>query len=197
MLLEEVRPALAPDGPEWTAEIKFDGYRLLAGVAAGAAVLKSRNGADATKWYPELQSLGSLPGSPILDGEVCVLDELGRSDFNRLHARSRRRGRPAGSDGVVFCVFDLLAWKGRDLRQQPLAKRKAALAKLLAQPVDAVLFCHDLPGKVHWLYQKALALELEGVVAKRLDSPYVAGARSAWWLKVKRPGAVPPERFKR
>lgn len=197
MLLEEVRPSLAPDGQEWTAEIKFDGYRLLAGVADGKATLRSRNGANATSWYPELQSLGVLPGSPILDGEVCVLDSLGRSDFNRLHDRSRRRGRPSGSDGVVFCAFDLLAWKGRDLRQQPLYKRKAALAKLLATPVDSVMLCQDMPGQVRWLYQQALALELEGVVAKRLDSLYLSGERSSAWLKVKRPGAVPPERFKR
>lgn len=197
MLLEERTPALAPDGPEWTAEIKFDGYRLLAGVTAGRAELKSRNGAEATTWYPELQSLGALPGGPILDGEVCVLDELGRSDFNRLHARSRRRGRPAGSDGVVFCAFDLLVWKGRDLRQQPLAKRKAALSKLLASPLPAVLLCQDMPGEVRWLYGQALSLQLEGIVAKRLDSPYLSGQRSATWVKIKRPGAVPPERFKR
>lgn len=197
MLLEEVRPALAPDGDEWTAEIKFDGYRVLAATGADGVRLKSRNGADATSWYPELQSLSVLPAQTIMDGEVCVLDDLGRSDFMRLQARSRRRRLVPGGDLVVFCAFDLLVLRGRDVRAWPLKRRKISLARLLAAPPAQVLFVADLPGKVHWLYGEALALKLEGVVAKRLASTYQAGARSPDWVKVKRPGAVPAERFRR
>jgi bifunctional non-homologous end joining protein LigD len=195
MLLGERRAPF--EAPGWTAELKFDGYRLLAGVRAGAVQLKTRNGADATRWYPELQVLAALPGNPILDGEVAVLDELGRSDFNRTHARSLRRGRPPGADAVVFCAFDLLAYRGRDLRARPLASRKAQLAQLLATPLPSVLYVQDVPGGVAWLYAQAVALELEGIVAKRLDSPYRSGQRSDDWLKIKRPGATPARRFQR
>lgn len=197
MLLSEVRPALAPDGPDWTVEVKFDGWRIMSAIDRSGARLQSRNGADATSWYPELQSLSSLPAGTMLDGEACVLDEIGRSDFDRLQARSRRRGRPPGSDAVTYCVFDLLFLRGKDLRAQPFAKRKAALTRLLTPAPPSVLLVQDLPGQVRWLYEQALALKLEGVVAKRLDSPYLAGERSESWLKVKRPGAVPPQRFKR
>jgi bifunctional non-homologous end joining protein LigD len=76
MMLCEVKAPF--DAPGWTAEFKYDGYRVLAGVEAGRLALKTRNGADATRWYPELQSLAQLRGAPhILDGEVCVLDDLG------------------------------------------------------------------------------------------------------------------------
>jgi len=75
--------------------------------------------------------IGALPDGTILDGEVCVLDDIGRSDFERVHARSRRRGIPPGADGVVYSVFDLLVLASRDLRQRPLLERKAALQKLL------------------------------------------------------------------
>jgi bifunctional non-homologous end joining protein LigD len=195
MLLGEVpRPF---DEPRWTAELKYDGYRVLAGIEKAGVRLKSRNGADATKWYPELQSIGALPSGTVLDGEVCVLDDIGRSDFMRLQARSRRRGRPPGSDPVVFCAFDVLVYRGRDLRANPLHDRKATLRGLLVEPPQSVLLVQDMPDKVEWLYHQAIALELEGIVAKRLDSVYLSGQRSNAWLKIKRPNAIPAQRFKR
>lgn len=187
-----------PAGDDWTAELKFDGYRLLAGVMSGKVRLKTRNGADATRWYPELRSLAVLPDQPlILDGEVCVLDDLGRADFNRLQDRSRRRGRPPGSDAVVYVVFDLLVHRGEDLQAMPLRDRKARLQVLLTPAPASVLYLSDMPGQVPWLYRQAVALQLEGVVAKRLDSIYRSGERTRDWLKVKRRGAIPPGRFRR
>ncbi len=105
-----------PRGPGWHFEIKYDGYRLLASTGA-APQLKSRNGANATIWFPELvEALAALPAGSIIDGEVCVLDDIGRSDFERLHARARRKGWYRGADPVAYCVFDLLVGKGKDLR---------------------------------------------------------------------------------
>lgn len=196
MLLGEVKRPF--DEPGWTAEVKYDGYRILALVQDGKVELKTRNGTNATAWYPEFQSLASLKGQPlIMDGEACVLDEYGRSDFNRLQDRSKRRGKPAGSDDVVFCAFDLLIHAGRDWRARPLFKRKAKLAKVLSSKPASTLYVQDVPSQVPWLYVQALNLQLEGIVAKRQDSPYLSGERSDVWLKVKRPGAVPPERFHR
>jgi bifunctional non-homologous end joining protein LigD len=144
------------------------------------------------------RSLAGLRGGPhVLDGEVAVLDEIGRSDFERTHARSARRGFPAGADPVVYCAFDLLVHGGRDIRGEALEVRKALLAKLLARPLDAVLLVEGIAEQGVWFFSQVLALELEGMVAKRLDSPYLSGVRSGAWVKVKRPGAVPAERFKR
>ena len=185
------------DDADFTHELKFDGYRLLAEVSDGRVILKTRNGYDATPWFPEITTaLADLRGDRhVLDGEVCVLDEHGRSDFNRLHRRARRRGHKAGADPVVFCVFDLLLHAGKDIRMQSLAKRKAALNRLLRKKRDSVLLVEGVPERGVWLYQQALDLELEGIVSKRLDSPYMSGVRSVDWIKIKRPGAVPAQRF--
>ncbi|MBF6989283.1 hypothetical protein [Cupriavidus sp. IK-TO18] len=125
LALADVQPMLAkrslslPRSGVWHYEVKMDGYRMLAATAPFA--LKTRGGADATAWFPELRdALAHLPrGAHILDGEVAVLDDIGRSDFNRLHKRALRRGWYRGADPVVFCAFDLVAQSGRDLRDQP------------------------------------------------------------------------------
>jgi len=194
MLLSERKTI--PREPGWHYEIKYDGYRLLA-TTGEAPQLKSKNGADATTWFPELaRALAELPPGNILDGEVCVLDDIGRSDFERLHARARRRGWYCGADPVVYCVFDLLVGKGKDLRGQPLEWRKAALRKLIGPPRPGLLFVDSVEDGA-WLYGHGLTLALEGVVAKRAGSLYQSGVRSRDWMKIKRPGAVPRERFKR
>ncbi|WP_434033609.1 hypothetical protein [Cupriavidus sp. a3] len=200
--LADLRPMLLcerktiPREPGWHFEIKYDGYRLLA-TTGGAPRLKSRNGANATTWFPELvDALTTLPAGWILDGEVCVLDDIGKSDFERLHARARRKGWYRGADPVVYCVFDLLVGKGKDLRSLPLERRKADLRKLIGQSSPGMLFVDSVEDGA-WLYGHALALGLEGVVGKRAGSTYQAGERSADWVKIKRPGAVPPERFRR
>ncbi len=90
------------DLPGWMYEIKHDGYRVTAMFGSGAWRLRTRGGADATRWFPEVaRSLAAVPGGPyITDGEVCVFDDLGRSDFDRLQARARRRRYVEGGDHV-------------------------------------------------------------------------------------------------
>lgn len=198
MLLEEVRRPF--DDPAWVFEIKYDGYRVLAEFGAGKARLKTRGGADATRWFPEVvQGLASVPGGPhITDGEVCVLDEYGRSDFDRLQDRARRRRWFEGCDPVAYCVFDLLVHAGRDITALPLAERKARLAKLMHPAPPNVLVVGHFDGESTSLFEGAVVpLALEGLVGKRKDSPYLPGVRSPGWVKIKRKGAIPPERFKR
>lgn len=198
--LADVSPMLAkrsmalPRSGSWHFELKIDGYRMLASTAPFA--LKTRGGADATTWFPELRAaLAGLPrGAHILDGEVAVLDDIGRSDFNRLHARALRRGWYQGADGVVLCAFDLVMHAGRDVRGLPYEERKARLRALLAG-LPGILFV-DSEEDGDWLWQAVLGLKLEGVVAKRAGSLYVAG-ESPDWLKIKRPGATPAGRFHR
>lgn len=116
MLLDE-RP-IDLDQPGWIYELKMDGYRVLAEFD-GTAQLRTRNGTDATTWFPEVtHSLTNFKkGHCVVDGEVCVLDEIGRSDFNQLQDRARRRGRYPGAPTVVYCIFDLLVNHGMDITQ--------------------------------------------------------------------------------
>jgi bifunctional non-homologous end joining protein LigD len=196
MLLDE-RP-LALDEPGWIYELKMDGYRMLAEFD-GTVQLRTRNGTDATTWFPEIaNSLGKLKnGLCVVDGEVCVLDEIGRSDFNELQDRARRRGRYPGCPDVVYCVFDLLVHRGVDITQQPLLKRKAALAKVLKKPLPSLMYMSHFESGAQLFKEAVIPLKLEGLVAKRVDSVYRSGARTSDWVKVKRKGAIPAERFKR
>jgi bifunctional non-homologous end joining protein LigD len=132
------------------------------------------------------------------DGEACVLDDLGRSDFDRLQDRARRRRWYQGADPVAYCIFDMLVDRGVDITQRPLAKRKAALGKLLKVPLPNILLVGHFDGAGEQVFNEAvLPLKLEGLVAKRLDSVYTPGIRSSDWVKVKRKGAIPAERFRR
>ncbi|RYF67201.1 MAG: hypothetical protein EOO29_37335, partial [Comamonadaceae bacterium] len=132
-------------------------------------------------------------------GEGVVLDEAGRSVFDRFQDRALPRRPPrAGDDAVVFMAFDILMLDGQALIEKPVEDRKVILEALLTVAPAAVRYV-DHFGWQHGrdLYQQAVAIGLEGLVAKRLGSTYQPGERTADWQKVKVPGAVPAERFKR
>lgn len=187
------------DDPHWDYQLKYDGYRLLAAHEGDTALLKSRNGANATAWFPELvEGLNHLePQRCVLDGEVCVLDSYGRTDFNRLHERALARRYKPGLALVVYCVFDVLVHRGKDVRALPLQRRQKLLEQLFRRPTSSMLRVTGFRGEGNWLFEQACALELEGIVAKRLDAPYASGVRSDAWLKIKRKGAVTAQRFVR
>lgn len=202
LLLEE-RP-LDLDAPGRAAEIKVDGYRLLAEFGQGRCELMIRNRTSATAWFPEitrpLSLMTAFLGGPyVVDGEVCVLDDTGCSNVDRLHTRARRRSWYGGCDPVVFCVFDLLVDKGIDISQAPPLDRQARLWRLFDPAPPGVLVvrqCRETEG--HRLCDGAiLPLEPEGPVAKRVHSLYEPGICSSDGMQVDRPGAVPAERFTR
>ncbi len=191
-----------PDGPGWLHEVKYDGYRMLAQWGEEGVFLKTRNGTWATEWFPEVaDSLRTLVagsrGPSVVDGEICVLDEHGRSDFDRLRARAAQRGLKRGSDRVVFCVFDLLVLRGRSLLEQPLALRKAELMRLLGHKPDRILPVQGVLDEGTWLFAQAQRLGLEGIVSKKTDSRYLPGQRSPSWVKRVCPGAKTPGTFRR
>ena len=166
MLLDE-RP-LDLDEPGWIYELKYDGYRLLAEFGGGQGRLQTRKGADATRWFPEVtESLAAIPGGPyITDGEVCVLDEYGRSDFDALQDRARRRRWYAGARPVAYCIFDLLVDRDADITGRPLAKRQIALDRLLKVPLPNVLRVgHFTEGGRQLFDQAVMQLKLGAVSA--------------------------------
>jgi bifunctional non-homologous end joining protein LigD len=174
--------------PGWLFEIKWDGIRALAWIEDGTLTLRSRTGVDITGRYPELTSLpdACIARQAILDGEIVALDALGRSDFERLQERMHVRapGQNLVSQiPVVYFAFDLLYCDGYDLRQAPLLERKQLLQRLLHKSERFRYSDHQLErGKE--LFDGVKEMGLEGIVGKRIDSPYVSN-RSLHWLKLK------------
>jgi len=204
--LADLRPMLLCDAkrpfsdPAWAFEVKYDGYRTLAEWGPAGARLQSRNGNDVSRWFGEVTAALAAVGGRrcVIDGEICVLNEHGvasDAEFRRLFRRQARRGWVPGDDTVVFCAFDVLVLNGRSIMHRPLLQRKWHLAKLLAD-VPHTLPVGEIVGDGLGMFDAALQLQLEGIVAKRLDAPYQPGVRSRDWLKIKRPGAGPAERFK-
>jgi bifunctional non-homologous end joining protein LigD len=176
-----------PRGPGWSYEFKWDGVRVLASFEGGSPRLFARSGAVVTAAYPEISGLSLPPGS-LLDGEMVALDAAGRPSFTalaeRMHVREPgRAARLAVSLPVTYMIFDLLRYDGMSLLDLPYSSRRERLDDL------------ELAGP-HWMVPPtfldgaataAAAREnrLEGVVAKRLNTPYAPGSRSPDWIKVK------------
>ena len=188
--------ALPPSAQEagWAFELKWDGMRVLAGTTpGGAARLISRSGRDVTVAFPELADLGrDHPVPLLLDGELVALDETGRPDFGRLQprmlqTRAPEAARAAASAPVVLLLFDLLAEGSDDLTDQPWDLRRARLDALgLDDPGWRTT--PWWPGTGHTAADLMAASReqgLEGIVAKRRESPYRCGARSPDWRKAK------------
>jgi len=190
----KLEPMLATIGdrpfsnPDWLFEIKWDGVRALAFIDGGELTIRARSGADITARYPELAGLSNAisASQAILDGEIAALDERGHSDFGllqeRMHVRAPSKELVARVPAVYF-LFDLIYCDGYDLRKSPLLARKQLLQRLLHSSETFRFSDHQLQyGKE--LFELAKQSDLEGIVAKRIDSIYVSD-RSSSWLKLK------------
>lgn len=179
-----------PPGEGWVYEVKWDGMRALAFVDGGAVRVQSANERDVTASWPELEGLPqALPAeTALLDGELVATDEEGRPSFGRLQQRmhvadpaeARRR---AVQVPVTYVVFDLLHLDGHDLTPLPLADRRRLLEQIV-EPAPSWR-CSPVHDDGATLLAAADERGLEGVVAKRTDSPYEPGRRVRTWLKVK------------
>jgi bifunctional non-homologous end joining protein LigD len=177
-------PAKAPpSGPGWLHEIKHDGFRILARRNGASVRLITRAGNDFSSRFPFIaMAVGKLPvRSCLIDGEAIVCDENGLAVFDLIH----RQGR---IPSAIHCAFDLLELDGKDLRPQPIEKRKELLAEILGCSELDLVFneCFEEDGAI--VYREACKLGCEGIVSKRLGSHYRSG-RSPHWIKVKNPEA--------
>jgi bifunctional non-homologous end joining protein LigD len=194
LAFDGVKPMLATAGsafsdPAWVFEIKYDGYRLLAGKENGQVRLLSRNNHDFTRVFPEIaEVLSALPYQHyLLDGEVVVHDEHGLPSFSGLQQRGRLTratdiGRAAVRWPATLYVFDLLLFDDYDLRRLPLTTRKSLLSELLPS-LGPIRVSEHIDGAGIAMFEQLKTLGLEGIVAKRADAPYV-GRRSTDWIKV-------------
>lgn len=192
-IISGVQLATATDAPfddgDWLFEIKWDGFRALATIDAdGSVKLASRNAKDLLSKFPELEDIGnafrSLP--IIVDGEIVALDDQGRASFQRLQNRieSIRGPRRAVGGDVTYAVFDVLFADGRDVRDLPLEERKKILESLIVEG-HHVIYSKHIVGEGTKLFAFAEKRGLEGIMAKRRDSPYESSRRTRTWLKIK------------
>jgi bifunctional non-homologous end joining protein LigD len=168
---------LPTDDERWAYEIKWDGYRTLAFVDDGEVRLQSSNLYDVTAKYPELCELhdGVHARRAILDGELVVLDDLGRPRFELLQVHKRQ---------AALVVFDVLNIEGHDTIDLPYENRRTLLDEVVEQGDNWFVSAYQL-GDGAALLDATYEQELEGVMAKRLGSNYVPGKRSPNWRKVK------------
>jgi len=174
--------------PDWLYEIKWDGERALAFIRDGETELRSRSARNITGEYPELRALAKRVNArkAIVDGEIVVLDESGRSEFARLQSRFGVVNPPPSLQEkapVTYYLFDLLYADGYDLRGVPLEQRKEALRRILI-PSERVRFSDHQLAQGLELLEVAKQQGLEGIVAKRRDSTY-SGKRAPQWMKFK------------
>lgn len=166
----------------WLFEIKWDGYRAIAQIDRGKAGLYSRNGISFAGKFPDIErELATLKVRAVLDGELVVLDDQGRSRFHLLqHYLKTGDGTPQ------YQVFDLLELDQKDLRNYPLFERKALLQKTVAG-LQNIRYCDHVQKEGIAFMAEARKQGLEGVMAKRAKSLYKEGKRSWDWLKIKVP----------
>jgi bifunctional non-homologous end joining protein LigD len=188
----KARPGKLPrDDAAWGYEVKWDGIRALMFVDHGGMTLQGRNFTDFTSRYPELRRLARGLGARrlILDGEVVAFDDDGRPSFERLQARMHLASdsavrRRMNDVPVTYVIFDLLYIDGHSTCPLPYKERRGRLAQLeLEGDYWRTPAYHEGEGAA--LLEATKELGVEGIVAKKLDSPYEAGKRSANWLKIK------------
>jgi DNA ligase D-like protein (predicted ligase) len=178
------------DSNEHLFEIKWDGIRALTFVENGAHRMLSRRRNDMTDRYPDLAFLAGLPAGTLLDGELVVLRD-GRPDFRAVMSREQARGslkiqNLVQTHPASYVVFDVLYLDHHPVMQRPLTARRELLRDLVESTGNARLVLSEgVVGQGVHTFEQMRAMGLEGMVAKHLDSAYMAGARTDAWIKVK------------
>ena len=167
-----------PSGVNWVHEVKFDGYRMQMRVENGVTRLRTRKGLDWTERFPEIAKEGRALPDCMIDGEICALNAEGASDFGQL--QTALSDHKTGS--LIYYVFDCPFAGGLDLRTQPLSTRKEALREVLKPIVKSkrILFVPHFESSGDAMLSAACKMDLEGVISKPLDGPYVSGRNGGW-----------------
>jgi bifunctional non-homologous end joining protein LigD len=176
-MLATLVDGLPPDEQNWIYELKYDGFRGLAGLSGGDVALRSRNELDLAPRFPQIAAaLRRIKvGEAVLDGEVVALDQQGAPRFQLLQQ---------GDRSEVMFVFDLLWLEGKDLRQLPYESRRELLEKLLRKPPPEIRLAQQIAPPVEQALQKADSEGWEGLIGKLRGSTYEP-RRSKAWIKIK------------
>ena len=167
------------DDPGWVFEDKYDGFRMIAEIRRGKVALYSRNGKIISQSYIEVaKALEGVKCDAVIDGELVAIGKDGVSHFQLLQNALRHEAK------LLYCAFDLMFENAADLRKQPLLERKKRLKAILPRH-KLIAFSNHRKGSGTKFFAEAELRHLEGVMAKRADSPYASGGRTADWLKVK------------
>lgn len=175
--------AEVPKGEDWLYELKYDGYRIIAYVGGNSVRLMTRNGNDYTnRFRAAAASLLDLASgrAMVLDGEMAVTDEAGKTDFQAL----QNYMKDPGGRNLTYIIFDLLSLDGADLRNDPLIKRKEKLQELLKDAPANLNYSRHVEGDGEKCFEAACELGMEGVVGKKSGSIY-SGTRNGDWVKLK------------
>lgn len=182
-----VKPMLATlvdepfDNDDWQYEVKWDGYRALGFVNKGKVDLLSRNNKSFNeKFYPIYHLLEKWKVNAVIDGEVLVLSSKGVSDFGSL-----QNWRSEADGELVFYVFDILWYDGKDLTELPLIQRQAILSQVIPLDDDRIRLGKVFKASGIDFFAAAEKMGLEGIIAKKIDSTYATNRRSKEWLKIK------------
>lgn len=170
------------DDPDWIYEVKWDGYRALGfSLKNGDVQILSRNNKPFNeKFYPIYQILQNWKLDIVVDGEILVLDDKGVSNFGKL-----QNWRSEADGELVYYVFDLIWYNGKDLTDLPLSSRQEILAAVLPQDDDRVRLSKVFNAKGTEFFHAAEKMGLEGIIAKKSNSTYTENNRSSDWLKIK------------
>lgn len=192
-MAERIEPCLAllkprpPKGPQWTFEVKWDGYRLAVHIQPSGVRILTRGGHDWTDRFPAIlaEARRLSVSTAILDGEAVVLDAQGRSDFGMLQQSLGGRGGKRSSRDAIFMAFDLLYFDGHDLTATELSSRRHLLEGMVpAGGEDAIRLSEEIDADGETLLRIACEHDLEGIIAKDRNSPYRSG-RLGDWVKIK------------
>ncbi|MDD5321073.1 MAG: DNA ligase D [Methylococcales bacterium] len=178
MLVKETEQPF--DDKDWIFEIKWDGYRAIAELNNADVKLYSRNGNLFNTAYPEVtDALAKLDLEAVIDGEIVVMDEEGNPDFQLLQHYGEDRSHP-----IYYYVFDILEINNKSVKQLPLLERKKKLRTLLKDN-DIIKYSDHIEEKGKDMFVFMEEKNMEGIMAKKADSKYLPGRRTANWLKIK------------
>jgi bifunctional non-homologous end joining protein LigD len=170
------------DDPDWVYEVKWDGYRALGfSLKNGDVQLLSRNNKQFNeKFYPIFELMQNWKMDIVVDGEILVINKEGVSNFGNL-----QNWRSEADGELVYYVFDLIWYEGKDLTGLPLSERQAILAAVLPQDDDRIRLSKVFKAKGTDFFDAAVKMGLEGIIAKKAGSTYLKDNRSSDWLKIK------------